>query len=81
MRVALVNNPETKELFEVLNPFLKLPDQIALREDPVGITLIFDGWTVNNYEQLLGVVLMTSEGRPFVWKAAILARKGEHTFK
>ncbi|CAB5165146.1 unnamed protein product [Rhizophagus irregularis] len=52
-----------------------------LREDPVGITLIFDGWTVNNYEQLLGVVLMTSEGRPFVWKAAILARKGEHTFK
>ncbi|CAB4416510.1 unnamed protein product [Rhizophagus irregularis] len=55
--------------------------EIALREDLVGITLIFDGWTVNNYEQLLGVVLMTSEGRPFVWNAAILARKGEHTFK
>uniref|UniRef100_U9SKT1 Uncharacterized protein n=1 Tax=Rhizophagus irregularis (strain DAOM 181602 / DAOM 197198 / MUCL 43194) TaxID=747089 RepID=U9SKT1_RHIID len=62
MRVALVNNPETKELFEVLNPFLKLPDQIALREDPVGITLIFDGWTVNNYEQLLAKV---PEGAPF----------------
>lgn len=30
MRVALVNNPETKELFEVLNPFLKLPDRKTL---------------------------------------------------
>ncbi|PKK55579.1 hypothetical protein RhiirC2_802019 [Rhizophagus irregularis] len=55
----------TKELFEFLNLFLKLPDhhilggeilqdaisegdkaiQIALKENPIGITLTFDGWT------------------------------------
>ena len=81
-----VNNPETRELFELLNPFLKLPDrktlggdiltnavsdgndtmEIALKEDPVGITLTFDGWTNVKTEQLLGVVIMTSEGRPYV---------------
>ena len=81
-----VNKPEAKELFEFLNPFLKLPDrqtlggdilndavsegekamQIALKEDPVGVTLTFDGWTNVKNEQLLGVVIMTSEGRPYV---------------
>ena len=75
-----VNNPETRELFEFLNPFLKLPNhktlsgeiltnavsegdntmEMALKEDPVGITLTFDGWTNVKSEQLLGVVIMTS---------------------
>ena len=81
-----INNPEAKELFEFLNPFLKLPDrrnlggqiltnavserdramEVALREDPIGVTLTFDGWTNVKNEQLLGVVIMTSEGRPYV---------------
>ena len=81
-----VNKPEAKELFEFLNPFLKLPDrqtlggeilkdavsekeeamEIALKEDPVGVTLTFDGWTNVKNEQLLEVVIMISEGRPFV---------------
>ncbi|GBB88839.1 hypothetical protein RclHR1_15450004 [Rhizophagus clarus] len=69
-----VNNPEVRELFEFLNPFLKLPDhktlggpilndaiskgdntmKIALKEDPVGITLT-----------------------PFVWKAADISAERE----
>jgi len=92
-----VNNPEAKELFEFLNPFLKLPDrktlggdiltdtisegdkamEIALKEDPVGVTLTFDGWTNVKNEQLLGVVIMTSEGRPYVWKASDISSERE----
>ena len=92
-----VNKPEAKELFEFLNPFLKLPDRktlggeilkdavsveeeamkIALKEDPVGVTLTFDGWTNVKNEQLLGVVIMTSEGRPFVWKADDISSERE----
>ena len=92
-----VNKPEAKELFEFLNPFLKLPDrqtlggdilndavsegekamQIALKEDPVGVTLTFDGWTNVKNEQLLGVVIMTSEGRPYVWKANDISSERE----
>jgi hypothetical protein len=91
------NKPEAKELFEFLNPFLKLPDrqtlggeilkdavsekeeamEIALKEDPVGVTLTFDGWTNVKNEQLLGVVIMTSEGRPFVWKADDISSERE----
>ena len=92
-----VNNPEARELFEFLNPFLKLPDrktlsreiltnavsegdntmEIALKEDPVGITLTFDGWTNVKSEQLLGIVIMTSEGRPYVWKATDISSERE----
>ncbi|CAB5361935.1 unnamed protein product [Rhizophagus irregularis] len=92
-----VNNPEAKELFEFLNPFLKLPDrhtlggeilqdavseedkamQIVLKEDPISITLTFDGWTNVKNEQLLGVVVMTSEGRPYVWRADDISSERE----
>ena len=92
-----VNNPEARELFEFLNPFLKLPDcktlsgeiltnavsegdntmEIALKEDPVGIILTFDGWTNIKSKQLLGVVIMTSEGRPYVWKATDISSERE----
>ena len=92
-----VNNPEARELFEFLNPFLKLSDhkilsgeiltnavsegdntmEMALKEDPVGITLTFDGWTNVKSEQLLGVVIMTSEGRPYVWKATDISSERE----
>ena len=92
-----VNKPEAKELFEFLNPYLKLPDrkllggkilqdavsegnkvmQMALKEDPVGVTLTFDGWTNVKNEQLLGVVVITSEGRPYVWKADDISSERE----
>ncbi|RIA89638.1 ribonuclease H-like domain-containing protein [Glomus cerebriforme] len=87
--LSWVNNPEAQELFNFLNPLIKLPDryelggkvltkavekvdntmEIALKEDPVGITLTFDGWTNVKNEQLLGAVLISSEGKPYVWKA------------
>ena len=96
--LSWVNKPEAKELFEFLNPFLKLPDrrvlggeilkgviaevdnamETALKEDPVGITLTFDGWTNVNNEQLLGTVLLTSEGRPYVWKAVDISSEREN---
>jgi hypothetical protein len=92
-----VNKPEAKELFEFLNPYLKLPDrkllggkilknavseenkamQVALKEDQVGVTLTFDGWTNVKNEQLLGVVIITSEGRPYVWKANDISSERE----
>ncbi len=96
--LSWVNKPEAKELFDFLNPFLKLPDrcvlggdilkevitevdnamEIALKEDPVGITLTFDGWTNVNNEQLLGTVLLTSEGRPYVWRAVDISSEREN---
>ena len=92
-----VNKPEARELFEFLNPFLKLPDrrnlggkilenavaeedksmEIALKKDQIGVTLTFDGWTNVKNEQLLGVVIMTSEGRPYVWKAVDISLERE----
>jgi hypothetical protein len=87
--LSWVNKPEAKELFDFLNPFLKLLDrhvlggdilkqvvekadeamEIALKEDPIGATLTFDRWTNVKNEQLLGTVLLASEGKPYVWKA------------
>ncbi|CAB4424904.1 unnamed protein product [Rhizophagus irregularis] len=78
--LSWVNKPEAKELFEFLNPFLKLPDrrvlggdilnkvvselddamEIALKEDPVGVTLTFD------------------EGKPYVWKAVDISSEREN---
>ena len=84
--LSWVNKPEAKQLFDFLNPFLKLPDRHllggkilkkavenadeimdnTLKEDPVGVTLTFDGWTNVKNEQLLGSVLITSEEKPYV---------------
>jgi len=95
--LSWVNNPEAKELFDFLNPFLKLPDrrtlggrilkqtmaetdkamEIALKDDPVGVTLCFDGWTNVRKEQLLGTVLITSDGKPYVWKAVDIGAERE----
>ena len=49
----------------------------ALREDPIGVTLTFDGWTNVKNEQLLGVMIITSEGRPYVWKATDISMERE----
>lgn len=96
--LSWVNKPEAKELFDFLNPFLKLPDrrvlggdilkqvvdkadevmEIALKEDPIGATLTFDGWTNVKNEQLLGTVLLASEGRPYVWKAVDITSEREN---
>ena len=51
--------------------------QEALREDSVGVTLTFDGWTNVKNEQLLGVMIITSEGKPYVWKAMDISMERE----
>ena len=99
--MSWVNKPEAKELFNFLNPLIKLPDRcelgkkiltkavekaddamnIALKEDPVGVTLTFDGWTNVKNEQLLGAVLITSEGRHYAWKAVDISIEHENHIK
>lgn len=99
--LSWVNNPEAKELFNFLNPLLKLPDRRllggdilneavkntdeamdnALKEDQAGVTLTFDGWTNVRNEQLLGTVLISSEGRPYVWKAVDISSERENYTK
>jgi len=37
--------------------------------DRVGITLSFDGWTNVHEQELMGTILMSSDGQPYVWKA------------
>ncbi|PKB92255.1 hypothetical protein RhiirA5_387829, partial [Rhizophagus irregularis] len=96
--LSWVNNPEAKELFDFLNPFLKLPDrrvlggdilkqvvadadkamETALKENPVGVTLTFDGWTNVKNEQLLETVILSSEGKPYVWKAVDITSEREN---
>jgi hypothetical protein len=51
--------------------------EITLKENPIGVTLTFDGWTNVKNEQLLGVVIMTSEGRPYIWKAVDISLERE----
>ena len=51
--------------------------EIALREDPVGVTLAFDGWVNVKNEHLLGIVLLTSEGKPYIWKASNISSERE----
>ncbi|RHZ77864.1 hypothetical protein Glove_170g15 [Diversispora epigaea] len=92
-----VNKPEVEELFNFLNPHLKLPDRRllagsiltdtikdsniltlkTLQEDQIGVTLTFDGWTNVRNEHLLGIVIFTSEGRPYVWKAIDISSEYE----
>ena len=51
---------------------------IALKEDLVGVTLTFDRWTNVKNKQLLGSVLITLEGRPYVWKAVNISSECEN---
>ncbi len=55
--------------------------EITLIEDPIGITLTFDGWINVKNEQLLGAVLITLEGRPYVWKAVDISSERENHVK
>ncbi|GBC06609.1 hypothetical protein RclHR1_06960007 [Rhizophagus clarus] len=51
--------------------------QIALKEDPIGMTLTFNGWTNVKNEQLLGIVIILLEGRSYVWKAEDISSERE----
>ena len=95
--LSWVNNPEAKECFKFLSPFLILPDrrklgeqilnevlddtnksmEAALGEDPIGTTLTYDGWTNVKNEHLLGTVILSSEGKPYIWKAFDISSERE----
>ena len=40
-----------------------------LKDDSVGVTLSFDGWTNVLNQNLFGSVFITSEGEVIIWKA------------
>ena len=48
-----------------------------LRQDEFGITLTFDGWTNVKNEQLLGVMVITSSGKPHAWKVTDISSERE----
>ncbi|RHZ86900.1 hypothetical protein Glove_42g63 [Diversispora epigaea] len=48
-----------------------------LQEDQIGVTVTFDGWTNVRNEHIMGIVIITSEGRPYVWKAIDISSEHE----
>jgi len=65
--------PDRKTLStEILSDAVKDFDKMMLEKlvlDRIGITLMFDGWTNVREQELMGTILMSSEGQPYVWKA------------
>ncbi|CAG8678024.1 4460_t:CDS:2, partial [Scutellospora calospora] len=67
----LSNNESTKqskayELFNFLNPLIKLPDRQTLS----GSSL-----------KLIGVMIVTSEGKPYIWKVMDISTERENYLK
>lgn len=73
--------PDRKTLStEILSDVVKEFDTTMLEKlvlDRVGVTLSFDGWTNVREQELMGTVLMSSDGQPYIWKAADIS--GERT--
>jgi len=46
---------------------VKMLEKLVL--DRIGITLSFDGWTNVREQELMGTVLTSSDGQPYIWKA------------
>ncbi|GBB95763.1 hypothetical protein RclHR1_26090003 [Rhizophagus clarus] len=65
--------PDRKTLSnEILGDAVKDFDNMMLEKlalDRTGVTLSFDGWTNVREQELMGTVLMSSEGQPYIWKA------------
>ena len=56
---------------------LDLDLKIKVQNDPVGVTLSFDGWTNVLEQNILGSVFVTSKGEVLVWKAEDISSKRE----
>jgi hypothetical protein len=65
--------PDRKTLSnEILDDAVKEFDINMLEKlvlDRIGITLSFDGWTNVREQELMGTVLTSSDGQPYIWKA------------
>ncbi|GBC09547.1 hypothetical protein RclHR1_08970007 [Rhizophagus clarus] len=66
--LSWVNNSEVIELFKFLNPEIKLPDRKKLFNKILGVTMSFDGWTNVHKHELMGTVLVTSDGQLYAWQ-------------
>jgi len=49
------------------------------REDKIGVTAAFDGWTNIKQEHLFGVVLITSQGEALIWNARDISDQRSRT--
>ncbi|PKY43293.1 hypothetical protein RhiirA4_509250 [Rhizophagus irregularis] len=79
--LSWVNKSEAKELFEFLNSFLKLPDRRVLGGDILDkvVVELNDAMDIALKENpLLETVLLTSEGKPYVWKAMDISSECEN---
>jgi hypothetical protein len=65
--------PDRKTLScEILSDAVKDLDNTMLEKlklDRIGVTMAFDGWTNVRAQELMGTVLITSDGQPYVWQA------------
>ena len=43
--------------------------ELIAKDDKIGLTIAFDGWTNVVHQSILGAVLITSGGRSLVWGA------------
>ncbi|RGB27199.1 hypothetical protein C1646_769409 [Rhizophagus diaphanus] len=66
--VFSINKQENTILDDAVKEFdFKMLEKLAL--DRIGITLSFDGWTNVHEQELMGMVLTSSDGQPYIWKA------------
>src|SRR4051794_24083457 len=65
--------PDRKTLScEILSDAVKDLDNTMLEKlklDRIGVTMSFDGWTNVRAQELMGTVLITSDGQPYAWQA------------
>jgi hypothetical protein len=77
--------PDRKTLStEILSDVVKDFDNMMKERlvlDRIGVTLSFDGWTNVREQELMGTVLMTSEGQPYIWKAIDISSERATTFE
>ena len=50
-----------------------------LKSDRIGIILSFDGWVNVREQELMGTVLMSSDGQPYIWKAVDVSGERQKT--
>lgn len=77
--------PDRKTLStEILSDVVKDFDTMMLEKlvlDRIGITLSFDGWTNVREQELMGSILMSSDGQPYVWKAMDISNERATTLE
>ncbi|CAJ0877912.1 3659_t:CDS:2, partial [Entrophospora sp. SA101] len=77
--------PDRKTLStKLLNDAVKEYDNVMLeklRLDQIGVTLMFDGWTNVRQQELMGCVLLMSDGEPCVWQAMDISSERDTMFE